>query len=112
MLASGRRPGEPKYGTAGGSRLAQVAAHEHVVAEPLDVDMCEIARRRKLAERARPAAGERRSDEQEQLVDEPGREKRARQRRPALEQQRTHALRAQRRELRLETSVPQLELRP
>ena len=65
---------------------------------------------RELAEEARPVARQGRRDEDEQLVDEPGLEERRRERRPALEQDRLHALGRERRELLLERPRAQLEL--
>ena len=57
-----------------------------------------------------PSPGERRRDEDEQLVDEVGGEERRRERRPALEQQRLHALGGERAQLLLERAGAQLEL--
>ena len=59
----------------------------------------------------RPVAGERRRDEEQQLVDQPRVEERARERRAALEQQRLDAVGGERAQLLLERTGAQLELR-
>ena len=57
-----------------------------------------------------PSPESRRRDEEQQLVDEPGLEKRACERRAALEQQRLDALGGERAQLVLERAGAQLEL--
>src|SRR5207237_749505 len=93
------------------SGLVDIGAQQHVLSDLLGVQTAQRDGRSELGEGVRTGPGERRGDEEQQLVDEILGEEGARQRRPTLEQQRLHALRGERGELLAKRPSAQLELR-
>jgi hypothetical protein len=69
-----------------------VSGEQEVVPEPLELELRESERLAELPHPARAGAAELRGDEEEQLVDQLFAQERGCERRPALEEQRLHAL--------------------
>src|SRR6476659_7917360 len=91
-------------------RLAEVRLQKEVVSRGFRAKVEELVWRREVAEQVVPRARENRRDEQQQLVDEAGLEKRRGEGRAAFEQERLDAVRGERLELLLERAAAQLEL--
>src|SRR5438046_210562 len=108
--ASWRRTYAPHSFGAGAS--GQVRLEQDVFADLTGGQALELDRNIELAEETRAVAAGHGCDEDEQLVDEPGREERGRKRGSTLEQQRLDTFRGERAELVAERAAAQFELRP
>src|SRR4051794_19362126 len=93
-------------------RLVQVRLQQHVFSRGLCAEVEELERGFEVAEDTRPVPCQDGRDEEEQLVDDTGGEKRRGERRPALQQQRPDALRRERAQLLVEWAGAQLEFGP